>query len=179
MLLSNVNKILINKEEVEKMKKILKSAIKLCVFLLFVSLPFISITQMVGLDTFLDSFENSDHYICIEDNDKLFGSTTNNEEYVIIQKSSHPDFKVSEEDYVVYVGNEGYLTCNKVCQITGAGAMKRYGLEGINDKSSSIFEGQIIGKVVDTVDNNIWNLITIKVWETSIHNLNIRALMTD
>ena len=166
-------------EEVDKMKKTLKIAIKLCVFLLFVSIPFISITQMMGLDTFLDSFENPDYYICVEDNGGLFGSTTNNEKCVIIQKSSHPDFKVSENDYVVYVENGGDLTCNRVHQITSLGTMKKYNLEGIEGKSSSIFESQILGKVIDTIDNNIWNLITIKIWDTSIHNLNIRALLTD
>lgn len=178
-LLSNVNKILINIEEVDKMKKILKSTIKLCVFLLFTSIPFISITQMVGLDTFLDSFENSDHYVCIDDKGDLFGSTTNDEKYVIIQKSSHPDFKVSENDYVVYVENDGYVACNKVYQITSLGTMKRYNMEAVKGKSSSIFDNQVVGKIVDIIDNNMWNLIAIKIWDTSIHNLNIRALLAD
>jgi len=161
------------------MKKILKSTIKLCVFLLFTSIPFISITQMVGLDTFLDSFENSDHYVCIDDKGDLFGSTTNDEKYVIIQKSSHPDFKVSENDYVVYVENDGYVACNKVYQITSLGTMKRYNMEAVKGKSSSIFDNQVVGKIVDIIDNNMWNLIAIKIWDTSIHNLNIRALLAD
>jgi hypothetical protein len=166
-------------EEVEKMKKILKSAIKLCVFLLFTSLPFISVTQMLGLETFLDSFENSDYYICIEDQGDMFGSTTNDEKYVIIQKSSHPDFKVSENDYVVYAENDGYLACNKVYQITSAGTIERYSVEDFKGESSSVFKNQVLGKIVDTIDNNIWNLITMKIWDISIHNLNIRSLLTD
>lgn len=161
------------------MKKIVKSAIKLCVFLLFASLPFISTTEMLGLDTFLDSFENPDHYLCIQNNGNLFGSKTNTEKYVIIQRSSHPDFKVSENDYIVYIGNDGYLTCNKVYQITSMVTIKRYNIEDFKGKSSYIFENQVLGKVVDIIDNNIWNLITIKIWDTSIHNLNIRALLAE
>lgn len=153
-------------QEVDKMKRMIKSAIKLCVFLIFASLPFISITEMLGLDTFLDSFENPDHYLCIQDNGNLFGSKTNTEKYIIIQKSSHPNFKVSENDYVIYVESDGSLNCDRVNHIISAGSVKKYNFaDNAGIASESIFENQIVGKVVDVIDNSIWSLMTIKIWD--------------
>lgn len=42
-----------------------------------------------------------------------------------------------------------------------------------------IYENQIIGKVIGNVDNNLWNTISMKIWDISIHNLNVKALFTN
>lgn len=160
------------------MKKMLKSILKMLVILLLISLPFISITQMIGLDRFVDSFENPQHYICVQNNGFFTGSKIDDEKYILIQKSSYPNFQVSKNDYVVYSGDDGSLKINKIDSIENKGAIKIYNF--LNEgKSEHIFENQIIGKVIGALDNNIWNALSMKIWDISVHNLNIRALITD
>ena len=161
-------------------KKITKDIVKISVFILLVSLPFITITQTIGIDTFLDSFEHPEYYTYLQEEDILFGSKTNNDEYIIIQKSTHPDFNIETSDSIIYFKSNGDIVCNEVFQINSIGGIKRYYTTEENDITNRpIYDGQIIGKVISAVDDNIWNLISLKVWDTSIHNINLRALLTN
>ena len=178
--MTSVNKILNNMKEVEGTKKITKNTIKFCLFISLVSLPFIAITHVIGIDTFLDSFENPEFYLCFQDEDNLLGTNTNNGEHVIIQRSTHPDFDVKKSDSIIYCKNTGEMACNKVYSINKMGAFKRYYTVDDNYKTSyPIYEEQIIGKVVNIVDDNLWNSISISVWDASINSLNVRALVSD
>ena len=156
-------------------KKIVKNTIKFIVFILIASLPFLTATHILGVDTFLDSFENPEHYVCLQDKQNTLGLNTKNGEYAIIQKSSHPDFKVSESDSIIYNTNDGDVAFHKVEEIGHIGALKMYFTEEM-DLNDSICQDQIIGKVVNIIDNNIWNSISVTIWEISIESLNIRAL---
>lgn len=162
----------------KELNKITKNAIKICVFLLITIIPFISATQIIGLETFLDSFENPEYYLCLQDENSLLGSITENGEYVIIQKSAHPNFNVQESDSIIYWSYSGDVTCEKVNYIKSVGAIKKY---HVTDEITNqpIYEGQILGKVIKVIDGNLWNSIAIKIWETSVHNLNVRALLTN
>ena len=162
------------------MEKILKNTIKFLIFILLALLPFITITQMIGLDTFLDSFEHPDHYIFLHDPEGISGVDLKETGYVILQKSTHPDFTVSNSDYVIYCDNDLDLVCSQVYHINNLGTIKRYYVEDNNEHNSqTIFEPQIIGKVINVIDDNIWNSISLTIWDISIHNLNVRALLTD
>ena len=156
-----------------------RTATKLCLFLTIASLPFISVTQIIGLETFLDSFENPDHYICIQNNDGFFATQSGNKEYIIIQMSSHPDFTIQKNDYIIYFTNDEEIACSQVYHISSIGATKRYHVMDSQNVGRYIFEKQLIGKVIKTVDDNIWNSISMTIWDISINNLNIRALLTD
>jgi hypothetical protein len=161
-----------------KTKKKIKNLIKFCIFISLVSLPFITITQILGMEAFLDSFENPSHYICLQDKDNTFGLNTKNEEYLIIQKSSHPEFNIKKSDSIIYCKNNGDIACNKIYNINNIGAIKIYYTTQENDGiSQPIYENQIIGKIITTIDSNIWNFISIKIWEVSINNLNSRVLL--
>jgi hypothetical protein len=160
------------------MKKKIKNVIKFFIFISLVSLPFITITQILGMETFLDSFENPTYYICLQDKDNTFGLNTKNEEYLIIQKSSHPEFNIKKSDSIIYCKINGDIACNKIYNINNIGATKRYYTTGENDIASQpIYDSQIIGKVITVIDNNIWNFISIKIWDVSIHNINLKALL--
>jgi len=160
------------------MKKKIKNVIKFFIFISLVSLPFITITQILGMEAFLDSFENPAYYICLQDKDNTFGLNTKNEEYLVIQKSSHPEFNIKKSDSIIYCKNNGDIACNKIYNINNIGATKRYYTTGENDiVSQPIYDSQIIGKVITVIDSNIWNFISIKIWEVSIHNLNLRVLL--
>jgi len=83
-------------------KKEIKKPIKLFILFIIISLPFVTITQMIGMDTFLDSFENPDQYLCFQDNGDWFGVKTEESKYIIIQKATHPDFTIEDSDSIIY-----------------------------------------------------------------------------
>ena len=158
------------------MRKITKNIIKLLIFVFIATLPFISITQIIGIDTFLDSFENPEHYVCLQDKNNSLNLDIQKGGYVIVQKSSHPTFYAKASDYIIYNKINGEIACNKINSINTIGALKIYYVSEQNDPSTQpIYDLQIIGKVVNIIDNNIWNSISISLWEISINNLNIRV----
>jgi hypothetical protein len=166
-------------EEVEKMKKVVKNAIKFVVFISVASLPFITVTQLIGIDTFIDSFENSDYYLCFE-NDGFLASSVKQEEYIIIQRSSHPDFKINDGDSIIFWDNNGEIVCNKIIRISNVGSLKRYNtIDNTNEEQMPIYENQIIGKVINSVENNVWFSISLKIWDLSIQKLNFNSLLTN
>lgn len=163
------------------MKKAIKSTIKLCVFISIANLPFITITQLAGIDTFLDSFENTEHYAYIQSQRNSMEPNIKEGDYIILQKSSHPNFTIKQQDMILYCKDNGETVYQRVHHINCIDTVKRYHIIDNNNNHADkpIYENQIIGKVVSIVDNNLWNIISIKIWEVSIHNLNIGALFTN
>lgn len=156
------------------MRKIIKNIIKLGIFVSIAALPFISITQIIGIDTFIDSFENPDHYVCLQDKNNSLNLDIKRGDFIIVQKSSHPNFNAKESDYIIYSKINGDIACNKINNINTMGALKIYYVSEQNDLSKQpIYDLQVIGKVVNIIDDNIWNSISISLWATSINNLNI------
>lgn len=140
-------------------------------------MPFISIINLISIDIFLDSFENSQYYLCLQNNNNFPDLKEKNSAYVILQKSSHPDFDIKISDTVIYCKTNGEIACDKV-EFISIDAVKTYHIKNYYDISSqSIFECQIIGKVINIIENNIWNSISIKFWETSKNSLNLKNLL--
>jgi len=161
-------------------EKTTKNVIKICIFISIAIIPFVTSSQIIGMDTFLDSFENPEYYICLQDKDSSLGSITRDEEYIIIQKSTHPTFNIEKSDSIIYWKSDGDIACSKVHHINNMGAIERYYTTEEDDITNQpIYEGQIIGKVIKVIESNLWNSISLKIWETSIHNLNLRALLTN
>lgn len=157
----------------KKHKKIIKTAI----FIIIATIPFISAASQMTLETFIDSFENPEHYLSLQNNN-IIKSASQNGDYIIIQKSTCPDFTIKEHDEIIYFENNGDIKCSIVLYKSQAGTIKQY--YTINkDKSTtdSVYENQIIGKIIKTMDDNIWNSISIKTWDISIHQLNINNII--
>jgi len=169
--MTSVNKILNNTKGVDKMKEQIKKTLQFSIFILIVASPFISVTQIMGMEIFLDSFENPEYYLSLKYNN-------NDKNYLIIQKSNHPDFNIKENDVIIYSTESGSIAYDTIHEIQSMGTLKRYYITSNKEQNNEapIYQFQIIGKVVKTVEDNIWNSISIKVWETSINTLNIRAL---
>jgi hypothetical protein len=157
---------------------IAKKIILLFILTIIACLPFVYITEIIGLEIFLDSFENSNNYICIKDRNNYLESNTK-EDYLIIQKSSHPEFKIEECDIIIYHNYDGEISFTKVNHISSIAALRRYHIDekSIEEENCVIYDNQILGKIIEIVDNNILNSISIKIWETSIHNLNLRSII--
>ena len=163
------------------MNKNIKKILRPAIFLTFAILPFISATQTMSMGTFLDSFENPEFYICVESDNNLIQSAANDGDYIIIQKSTHPGFIIDNNDNIIYIKNHGELACETIHHTNFIGGIKRYYTTDENNQLNEkpIYEGQIVGKIVRIVDHNPWNSISIKIWDVSIHQLNINALLTE
>jgi hypothetical protein len=147
-------------------KESLRKLLKFFAFILIAFLPFISATQIIGLETFLDSYERPEYYIVVE----------SKEDYKILQKASHPEFIIKNEDTIYYYQENGEITQDKIYEISAIGPFKKY---FTSENETPIFEQQIIGKIIKQFDESPLNTISIKTWEISIHNLNLRALILD
>jgi flagellar hook assembly protein FlgD len=162
----------LNKEKIKEITKFLA-------ILSIILFPFLSITNLVGMDTFIDSFENPDSYVYIKNMNGFFVSNVEKASYVIIQKTGHPDFNIRESDTVIYSSITGEIVCNKIEHINNIGPINRYKIKAsyFEENSETIFEDQIIGKVVKVVNDDMWNTLLIKAWGATIYNLNINTLL--
>jgi hypothetical protein len=163
------------------MKDIVKSVMKFCVFVFLINLPFITATQLLGMDAFLDSFEHTEHYIYLQEGGTSTGIDIDEEEYLILQKSSHPGFTIYDGELILYCNGEGKTACHRISCISSIGSIKRYQPIDNNNipADEPIYDAQIIGKVISIVDNNLWNVVAMKFWDLSIHELNVHAFFAN
>ena len=159
------------------MKENIKKIIEFYIFINIASLPFIMATNVIGINAFLDSFENPDSYVHIKNSDSMSGITTGQEKYIVIQKADHPDFKINREDTIAYFNFDGELSFNRISEIKGVGTFARYYIGEENDGDGTVFNDQIVGKVIKVLDENILTDLSLKIWDISIENLNIEAVL--
>jgi hypothetical protein len=147
-----------------------KKTLQLLLPLAIIIIPFLLTTQILGIDIFIDSFEKPESYCLLQ----------NNEKYIIIQKSSHPEFHVDQSDMILHYGKNGNLEFDKIFKIDEIGSIKiYYTIDKNSNEKETIYNTQIVGKVIKTIDDNLLNSISMEIWEISIKNLNIKALITD
>jgi len=163
------------------MKGILKNVLNLCVFISLINLPFITVMQLISTETFLDSFENPDSYLYLQSGGHTMDSNIKEEDCILLQKSSHPDFNIQEGDIILYCKDDGEIVCNRIRNINGISSVKRYHIidDNGNITDKHIYGSQIIGKIVSVVNTNLWDIISMKIWDMTIHNLNVRELFTN
>lgn len=128
------------------------------------------------MDTFLDSFENPEQYICIQNNKNTILPDVADGKYIIIQKSTHPSFSLEKDDEIIYI-SEGEIACNKILDINSLGAIKSYYVT--SGDTQPVYESQIIGRVVNIIDDNLWTSMSMKIWEISIQQFNINGVTID
>ena len=102
-------------------------------------------------------------------------------DYIILQKTSHPDFSVIKGDKIFYLKDEGGLMCRSVHKVNKNGPINIYYTTNSEDEINDepINEYHIIGKVVSVIDDNIWNSFSLEVWDLSRNNANAAALFTN
>jgi len=154
-----------------------KDILKIVTFIVLINLPYLTISQVIGMDNFLDSFHDPEEYRYVKSS--ILDIQDAAEGYLIIQKSSHQEFSVALGDNIFLI-DEGGLACRSVYQISTDNMKRYYTISFSNEEyPEPIYEYQIIGKVVGVVEDNIWNSISLKLWDISINNLNIAALFTN
>lgn len=163
------------------MKEMKKKAVKIFIFLAVVNLPFLTMANILSIEVFIDSFENPEEYVFIENDQKIIESKFRDSEYILIQKSTHPDFDVEDDDIIIYYEYNKGLVCNKVYSTQFLGATRRYYTKSNNGINSNepVYDSQVVGKVINFVDDNVWNQLSIKLWDASVNNLNFHAVFSD
>jgi hypothetical protein len=161
------------------MKKLLKTTIKLCAFIIIANLPFLTMTQLLGIDTFLDSFNNSDSYQYLKNNKICY--TGLNQGFLILEKPTHQRYSIEKGDTILYRTMGDRLLYQVVYSIQLQHGETTYYTTTVNedDLNGPIFEYQILGKVTGIIDDNLWNALSLQIWELSIDNLNAAALFTN
>lgn len=160
-------------------KKVIKGVVKFCAFVIIANLPFLTITQLLGIDTFIDSFKHPDSYQYIK-NDKIRLPDTKGG-YLILKKPTDQDYSIEKGDTILYRTTKDTLRYRVVDQINIQQGALTYYTAAINedDLDGPIYDQQIIGKIKGRIDDNIWNAFSLQIWELTIHNLNAAVLFTN
>jgi hypothetical protein len=160
-------------------KKVIKGVEKFCAFVIIANLPFLTITQLLGIDTFIDSFKHPDSYQYIK-NDKIRFTDTKGG-YLILEKPIDADYSIVKGDTILYRTTKDTLRYRVVDQINIQQGALTYYTVAINEDGPDgpIYDQQIIGKIKGRIDDNIWNTFSLQIWEFSIDNLNAAALFSN
>jgi hypothetical protein len=157
-------------------KRILPTIGKICLFIIIANLPFLTISSLIGVDTFLDSFQHPIMYQYLKNDGKTIpdiGKT-----YILIQRSPTPGCAVEQGDTILYRTVEGTVRCEPVLQVQYYKGIIFYYTSGPqgSDKDGPIYNSQVLGKVVCTLDDSPWNAISLYIWGLSKADLNIFTL---
>lgn len=176
--MSRVNKRRGDEEVNHSLQEILKHGLQFLVFLSVILLPYITMTSFMGMNTFLDSFEHAESYDYLKDPNTLTFPVQTENSYVFIQRSSHPQFTISPGEYVVYYSQQG-IECEQVTNVKQQPLLTIYTTHTHSENTDPLYKYDLVGKIVGTCDDTLWNALSITLWETSVSNLNIRALFTN
>jgi hypothetical protein len=126
----------------------------------------------IGIDTFLDSFQNPEKYQFLQhlNTDQIKDRDT----HVIIQKSSHPDFHVTYGDAIVYFEESYGFQYGKIDLVSTELQNTIYYIisETEEIQHQPVFEHQVVGKVISSVDTSFWNTLSLDLWMTVITRIN-------
>ncbi len=156
-------------------KNLLRTIIKLCGFFIIANLPFLTISQLVGIETFLDSFQHPNSFYYIK-NEKVYNIDPT-AGYIILEKPPYQMSAIREGDSILCHSIKNTLQQRIVSQIKTEEGITTYYTNSYTDTSDApIHESQIIGKIIGTSEDNIWYALCLQVWDLSIDKLNVLAL---
>jgi len=149
-----------------------------CGFLIIANLPFLTITHLVGIDTFIDSFNHPDSYYYIK-NERIQCMDVK-AGYIILEKPTEQEFSVGEGDQILYYTMKDSLQQRTVYQIKSDDGITTYYTvaSDIDTYDGPIYEHQIIGKIIGNPKDTIWISLCLQIWDLSIDHLNAMALFS-
>jgi hypothetical protein len=156
-------------------KKLLQLLLKICGFILLANLPFLTITHLIGTDTFIESFKNPHHFYYIKnENIPNIDPTIR---YIILEKPHNQASDIKAGDSILCQTVKNTLQQRTVSQIrTEQGTTTFYTISSTETTNTPIHASQIAGKIIGTSENNIWYLLSLQIWDVAITKLNILAL---
>jgi hypothetical protein len=157
-------------------KKKIYSLLRFFIFIFIVNLPFLGMSTLLGSHVFIDSFEHPQFYQYIKTDQIQLHETSLG--YLVIQTPSHPDFSLTVGDTIFYHTESGELYMRSIVSIEKQPPLKMYTVYGSDETASveSVISRYILGKVITSFDDSIWNRISVYSWDVSVNRLNIGAL---
>jgi hypothetical protein len=145
---------------------------KICIFFIVANLPFLTVVHLMGIDIFLESFQHPDTYQCIKTNEE--GNDTTTGGYFLLETPAYQGFIIQNGDIILYRTGDGSVRCEPVfCVELHQGTTIYYTTTlAEDDIKGPIYGTQVLGKVTGTIDDNLWNALSLQIWDFSIKNLN-------
>ncbi len=152
-----------------------KKAVRFCTFVMIANLPFLTMTQLLGINTFLDSFQHPSSYQYL----KYYMSEGFEQKtvYIILEKPTHQDYSIAQGDMILYRSTKETLECRTVYATQLQHGEKIYYTTTPNedDLEGPILSSQILGKSTKMIDDTLWNALSVNLWGLVIENLNVAA----
>jgi|GEM_PF-6694682 len=137
----------------EKIKELVwqnkKAILQVAMIFLVVNLLFLSAVSSVGLQVFIDTFEQSENYVFVKNH-----SLDSEDELLIVMNSNHPDFSKNPNATLLRIKASESIS---------------------HDAAHS--SHSTIGKVVGGMNDNLLSTIIFSLWEASTEALNVFSLI--
>lgn len=141
-------------------------------FLSIANLPFLTLTNLFGTQSFIDSYRypSSFQYIKTDAIDNL----NTHEGYLLIERPTHHGYAINEQDIILYHSSNQTITQRVVSSIVTKNGANTYFINDLPNGTCSepINEQQIIGKIKARFDDNLWITMCLRIWQISSDNLN-------
>lgn len=159
-------------------KKFLYTILKLTSFFLIANLPFLTVSQLIGMEAFIDSFKHPNSIISIK-SEKIPGMESERG-YIILEQPSYQGFSIGEGDRILYQTKKDTLQQNVVSSIKSNDGRRTYYTTSYSDANTGpIYDHQIIGKIIGRSGDNLWISLCLQFWKVSIDRLNIHAFFPE
>ena len=157
-------------------KKVIMNILRFCIFLTLANLPFLTMTNLLGIETFLDSFQHPDSYQYLKSN-KINGLEQKSGYLILIKPPDQKNY-VSEGDRILYRNSDDTIECRIVHSIQNKRGETTYFMAAVTEDSfiEPISEYQILGKTTGMIQDNPWNALSIQIWSVTIEKLNAVSL---
>lgn len=159
-------------------KKQFQKIIHLCVFLSIANLPFLTVTSFLGVGPFIDSFHHPESYIYLQSNRINLPDMRTG--YIVLEKPTNQDYHITQGDIILYYTYGNELQQRVVDRIFSRQGMTLYytAIDSQDILDGPIYDHQIIGKIIGTIDETIWNTLCLQLWELSIDKLNVVTMFS-
>jgi hypothetical protein len=156
-------------------KNLLPAILKITAFFIIANLPFLTVAHLIGIDTFIDSFNHPTTYSYLKNQDiHLMNPSIR---YIILEKPSHQAPVIKEGDSILCHTIKDNIQQRMVSQIqTKQGITIYYTTSSTDSSNTQVYDSQIIGKIVGTSEDNLWYTLCLQFWELSREKLNIFTL---
>ena len=159
-------------------KNLSRTILKACGFFLIANLPFLTVTQLIGVDTFIDSFHHPSSFLYMKN--KTLNSKDTSVGYIILEEPTYEGFSIKEGDRILYYTMKDSLQQTIIYQVKSEkGATIYYTTSTSEGTNGLIYEHQIVGKIIGTSQDTIWSTLCLQLWDLSIRNLNTASLFSD
>jgi hypothetical protein len=142
------------------------------------NLPFLTMSYILGMETFLDSFEHPSSFLYIKN--EQIQTLQPQAGYLILEKPTSEAFSIEEGDMILCYTTTHRLQQHIVSEIRYEdGGKTYYASTSASELSGApIYDSQIVGKITGEMKETLWNRLCLYFWDVSINHLNILSVLS-